>query len=616
MPSNMWGGSYPGSIFDVEWRHTTYKPLLLGKHWLAITGEPLSATAGARIFMRGGNAVDAGAAMLAAVCVMNDSVSFGGECPCLIYDPRQRDVFCVNGQGIAPSGATPEFFHSQGMAFPPASGPLAATTPGIPGALIVMLAAFGTLTLGEVLEPAIDMAEGYPIEAQTATVYRERKAEFEQWRYSREVFLPGGEPPPPGHIFVQRNLAETFRKLVEAERLALRAGQTRHDALMAARDRFYRGDLAAELVRASQEYGGLHTLEDMAGTRTSIERPLRVSYRGIDVYKCSTWTQGPTLLQALSILEGFDLKAMGHNTPDYLHTLYQALNLAFADRDFYYGDPEYAPPPPIEGLLSKEYASQRRKLIQPGTNNRRLGPGDPYVHQRGSHPFRQYLEAFQANENREERPKGLGERQVFPGTTSIQAADAAGWVVSLTPSGGWPPAFIAGNTGVGMSQRMQQFVLDPAMNPYNVVQPGKRPRITISPTLVLKGGRPYLSSSIPGGDVQEQMQLQWLLNVVEFGMDLQEAVEAPKFESFQLHGSFGLHPSAPGLVSLDSRLSPDLARALAARGYEPVFWKGGVNGEHSGALTAIGINQQTGTLEGAQGIPDFQWAGPRYGIAW
>jgi gamma-glutamyltranspeptidase/glutathione hydrolase len=167
-----------------------------------------------------------------------------------------------------------------------------------------------------------------------------------------------------------------------------------------------------------------------------------------------------------------------------------------------------------------------------------------------------------------------------------------------------------------MSQRMQQFVLDPAMNPYNVVQPGKRPRITISPTLALKGGRPYLSCSVPGGDVQEQMQLQWLLNVVEFGMDLQEAVEAPKFESFQLHGSFGLHPIAPGLVSLDGRFTPDLASALAARGYEPVFWRGGVKGEHSGALTAIRIDHQAGTLEGAQGIPDFQWAGPRYGIAW
>jgi gamma-glutamyltranspeptidase/glutathione hydrolase len=577
---------YPGSIFDQNWGYSTYKPLLLGKHWVGVAGEPLSATAGALIFAKGGNAVDAAAAMLAATCVMNDSVSFGGEMPGLIYDPRQGRVFAINGQGIAPTGATAEFFRSKGLSFPPPYGPLAATTPGIPGALIEMLSEFGTMSLKEVLAPAIDMANGYPIEAQTATIYAEDQKQLEQWKYSKEVFLPGGKPPEVGQIFVQKNLAGTLRKLVAAEQAALAAGKSRKEALKAAKDRFYKGDIAVEFVRASQEYGGLHTLDDMAKTEAKIkvEEPLHTSYRGLEVYKCDTWTQGATLLQALNLLEGFDLKAMGHNTSVYIHTIYQAMNLAFADRDFYYGDPSFSPVRPIKGLLSKEYASERRKLMDAKMNNPKLGPGDPYPFQGETNPFVNYLKAFTGKPSAPP-PPGMGEHQVYHGTTSVQAADEKGWVVSLTPSGGWPPAFIAGTTGVGMSQRMQQFVGDPSMNPYNVVEPGKRPRITITPTLVMKDGHPFLSSSLPGGDVQEQMQLQFFLDVVEFGMDIQEAVEAPKFESFQMHGSFGLHPISPGLMTLDRRIPREVADTLTERGYRPVYWKGGVKGEHGGTLT-------------------------------
>ena len=595
---------YPGSIFDQNWGHTTYKPLLLGKHWVGITGKPLAATAGALIFTKGGNAVDAAAAMLAAICVMNDSLSFGGEMPGLIYDPRQGKVFAINGQGLAPTGATAEFFRSKGLSFPPPYGPLAATTPGIPGALIEMLSEFGTMSLKEVLAPAIDMAEGYPIDSQTATIYAEDRKQFEQWKYSKEVFLPGGKPPEVGQIFVQKNLAETLRKLVAAEQEALAKGKSRKEALKAAKDRFYKGDIAAEFVRASQESGGLHTMDDMAKTEAKIkvEEPLHTSYRGLEVYKCDTWTQGATLLQALNLLEGFDLKAMGHNTPAYIHTVYQAMNLAFADRDFYYGDPSTSPVRPIKGLLSKEYASERRKLMDPKTNNPKLGPGDPYPFQGETNPFVNYLKAFTAQVSAPP-PDGTGERQVYHGTTSIQAADEKGWVVSLTPSGGWPPAFIAGTTGIGMSQRMQQFVGDPSMNPYNVVEPGKRPRITITPTLVMKDGRPYLSSSLPGGDVQEQMQLQFFLDVVEFGMDIQEAVEAPKFESFQMHGSFGLHPISPGLITLDRRIPREVADTLTERGYRPVFWKGGVKGEHGGALTGYPGGPGTQCPAGRTGYP-------------
>ncbi len=604
---------------DIAYRHTTYKPLLHGKSWMAVTGEPLSAMAGAKIFEKGGNAVDAAVAMLAAVCVLNDSISFGGETPALIYDPAKRKVFAVNGQGIAPTGATPEFFRGKGMDFPPAYGPLAATTPGTPGALILMLAEFGTMRLEDVLAPAIDLADGYPIEKQTAAIYGGNREDFEKWPYSREVFLPGGKAPEPGRLFVQKDLAAMFRKLVEAERKARKAKKGRKEALMAARDRFYEGDIAVEFVRAGREHGGLITLEDMAATKARIEEPLKVDYRGIEVYKCGPWTQGPAFLQMLNLLEGIDLKSLKRNSPGYIHTLYQAMSLAFADRDFYYGDPDSTPQTPIKGLLSKEYAAERRKLILPDRNNPVVLPGDPYPYQGGKNPFLDLLE-----ENREFRenvaaldiPEGAIERHTRKGTTSIVSADRKGWLVAVTPSGGWPPAFIAGRTGVGMSQRMQQFVLDRALNPFNVVAPGKRPRVTLTPTIALKNGVPFLAFTMPGGDVQEQMLLQFFLDVVEFGLDVQEACEAPKFEGFQMQVSFGNHPAYPGLVSLDSRIPKETFDALAARGYRPVYWKGGVRGEHAGALSVIRVDHGNGTLEGGQGIPDCEWSGVRYGIGW
>jgi gamma-glutamyltranspeptidase/glutathione hydrolase len=617
--STGWADVYPGSIFDLSFRYTTYKPQLHGKEWMAVTGEPLSAMAGAKIFVKGGNAADAAAAMLAAVCVLNDSISFGGETPALVYDPVRKKVFAINGQGLAPTGATPEFFRSKGMDFPPGYGPLAATTPGTPGALIVMLAEFGTMSLKDVLAPAIDLAEGYPIEKQTAAIYGENKAQFEKWAYSKEVFLPGGQVPEPGQIIVQKDLANMFRKLVEAEQKALKAKKNRKQALMAAHDRFYKGDIAAEYVRASREYGGLHTLEDLAKTKARVEEPLHVNYRGIDVYKCNSWTQGPTLLQMLNILEGFDIKSMKHNSPEYIHTIYQVMNLAYADRDFYYGDPDSTPKTPMKGLLSKEYAAERRKLINWEKNNPVVLPGDPYPYQGEKNPFEDLLK-----ENKVIResyasldiPEGMGEYQTHMGTTSIVAADKKGWLVSVTPSGGWPPAFIAGKTGVGMSQRMQQFVLDRALNPFNVVAPGKRPRITITPSMALKDGVPYLAFALPGGDVQEQMLLQFFLDVVEFGYDLQDATEAPKFEAFQMQGSFGNHPAFPGRISLDTRISKDVFDALATKGYKPVYWKGGVKGEHAGAFSTLRVDHKHKSLEGGQGLPDGQWSGVRYGIGW
>jgi gamma-glutamyltranspeptidase/glutathione hydrolase len=482
----------------------TQKPPLHGRHWMAITGKPLGATAGAMAFQQGGNAVDAACAMLGAVSTMWDTLGWGGETQALIYHPGLRKVIGINALGVAPSGATVEYYKSQGYNYPPEFGPLAAVTPGTPGGLMIMLKEYGTLSLAEVLAPAIEMAEGYPIEAQAANNIERQKDEIKKWRYSPGVFLPHAgqerEAPEAGEIFRQSDLAATLRKLVEAEAQALKAGKSREEAIQAAYDRFYRGDIAQEIVRGVREDGGLFTTEDLGTWQVKIEEPLSATYKGYEVYKLQQWQQGPAMLQALNILEGIDLKAMGYNSPQYLHTLYQAMSLAFADRDFYYGDPAFPPEEPMRGLLSKDYARARAATMNRSKNDPNVKPGDPYPFQNGTNPFRAYLDAWPPPD----KPVRIGGRdessrtwdEAFEaGTTSIQAADAEGWVVSITPSGGWIPAVIAGRTGVGLSQRLQSFVLDPAENPFNVLEPGKRPRVTLTPTIAMRDGQPMMAFS-------------------------------------------------------------------------------------------------------------------------
>ena len=363
----------------------TQKPPLHGSHWMAITGKPLAATAGARMFERGGNAVDAACAMLAATSTMWDVLSWGGETQALIYNPKTKKIIAINGLGVAPTGATPEFYRGKGMKYPPETGPLAAVTPGTPGALITMLSEFGQLSLGEVLAPAIELADGYAIDGETADRIEVEKEEIKQWPYSKAVMLPHAgearEAPAAGEIFRQSDLAATLRKLVEAEAAALKSGKSRKEALQAAYDRFYRGDIADEFVRGAREQGGLITKNDLDGWRVKLEEPVHTNYRGIDVYKLDRWVQGPAMLQALNILENFDLKSMGYNSGSYIHTVYQAMNLAFADRDFYYGDPYFPPDEPIKGLLSKDYAKARAALVKPGKNDAGAGPAIP-IHSR------------------------------------------------------------------------------------------------------------------------------------------------------------------------------------------------------------------------------------------
>jgi gamma-glutamyltranspeptidase/glutathione hydrolase len=420
-------------------------------------------------------------------------------------------------------------------------------------------------------------------------------------------------------VFRQPDLAATLRKLVEAEQQARAAGKNRRDAIYAAYDRFYKGDIARELVRGTQEEGGLITLDDLAKWKVRIEEPVSTNYKGVDVYKLTVWTQGPAMLQALNILEGLDLKAMGYNSARYVHTLYQAMSLAFADRDFYYGDPAFPPEEPIRGLLSKEYARQRAQTINPDRNDPSIKPGDPYPFQGGTNPYLNLLRAWPPAPPRPavtsegatqsdppEEALAAFDEAFTRGTTSIEAADTSGWVVSVTPSGGWIPAVIAGRTGIGVSQRAQQFVVDTADNPFNTIAPGKRPRVTLTPTLALKDGRPFMAFAVQGGDTQDQNLLQCFLNVVEFGMDVQQAVEAANITSYQMRNSFGNHETIPGRLTLREDTPSWIRRELRGMGYRLDFQE-----RTSGPINAIYFDWKHGSFWGGSSNH-----GEDYGIAW
>lgn len=593
---------------------STQKPPLHGKNWMAITGKPLAATAGAMIFTKGGNAVDASCAMLAATCTMWDVLSWGGETQALIYNPKTKKVIAINAMGVAPTGATVEFYKGKGYKYPPEFGPLAATTPGTPGGLLTMLAEYGTMSLKDVLAPAMQLADGYPIEAQTANSIERGKAEIKKWPYSTKVFLthPGEkrEAPDAGEIFVQKDLLATLQKLVDAEQQALKKGKNRKEAIYAAYDRFYKGDIAKEIARGTQEQGGLITEQDLANWKVKIEEPTTTNYRGIDVYKMQQWTQGPAFLQTLNILENLDLKSMGYNSTRYIHAVYQAMNLAFADRDFYYGDPAFAPEEPMKGLLSKEYAKERVKLINWEMNDAKAGPGDPYPFEGKQNPYADVLKTWGNSQASLMKNVTMPDEKFMEsftaGTTSVEATDKEGWVVSITPSGGWVPACIAGNTGVGLSQRMQSFVLDAKENPFNVLEPGKRPRVTLTPSMALKDGKPFLSFAKQAGDEQDQLLLQFFLNIVEFGMTVQEACEAPSFKTLQMYSSFGAHEKVVGGLTLNSEMPPWVRKDLSRMGYKLTY-----QDRTSGPINAIWFDWKHGSFWGGSSNH-----GEDYGIGW
>lgn len=564
-------------------RADTFRPVVRGRRGVVAGGHPLSVEAGLRILQHGGNAVDAGVATVLAASVIEFShFSFGGEVPILIK-LKGRDVAVVEGMGTAPMKATREFFinraasgnqtetgsapdnaraqsNSRVMAtmagarsgLIPSTGPLAATVPAVLDACVTALDQFGTKSLGEVMQPAIELADGFPIDELRVEYIRTRAAVFSQWPEAKRIFLPNGEVPKVGDIFVQSDLARTLRAIVAAEKRAAPRG--RHAGLMAARDYFYRGPVARKIGDYMQHNGGLLSAEDLARFHAVVGRPVMTSYRGVEVYKPGFWTQGPVMIETLNMLDGFDLKRMGHNSPEYIHTVVEALKLGFADRDRYYGDPNFVQIPMRE-LLSPEYAAVRRKLINDNRASLEQQPGDP-VHMKP-------LTTAQLQHN---GPSTVPEAERANDTTCVNVIDHDGNMFSATPSGAWLPAVVAGDTGVLMSERLQSALTD--ANSPNVVAPGKRPRITLSPTLVLKSGEPFMVLSTPGGDNQDQALLQVLLNIVEFGMNPQEAVEAPRFDTLHLVSSFDDHSFVAGSLNLESRIPEATIHNLESRGHK------------------------------------------------
>jgi gamma-glutamyltranspeptidase / glutathione hydrolase len=597
-------------IASATFAQQTQKPVLHGKNWMAITGKPLAATAGATIFNQGGNAVDASLAMMAATCTMWDVLAWGGEAQALIYNPKTKKVIAINALGVAPTGATADFFKSKGYSYPPEYGPLAAVTPGIPGGICHMLSEYGTMSLEQVLKPAMELAAGYPIEAQTANSIEREKARIKEWPYSKAVFLPHlgekREAPEAGEIFVQQDLYNTLAKMVEAEKQALKKGKSRKEAIMAAFDRFYKGDIAKEYARGCQEQGGLITEKDLATWKVIEEEPLHVNYRGVEVYKLQQWTQGPMMLQALNMLENFDLKAMGYNSASYIHTMSQVLNMTFADRDFYYGDPYFAPEEPIKGLLSKDYAKERVKQMNKERNDPNVKPGDPYPFEGKNNPYLDLLKNFGTASTEPITQDYLDD--VFLGTTSVMSADKEGWVVSIVPSGGWIPSCIAGKTGMGMSQRMQSFVLDPKLNPFNVVEPGKRPRVTLTPGLAMREGKPLIAFGVQGGDTQDQNLIQFLVNMLDFGMNVQEATEAANINTYQYYLSLGGNDRKPkpGNLLIQEDTPPWVKKELTRMGYRL-----STDDRTSGPINAIYFDWKHNSFWGGSSNH-----GEDYGIGW
>jgi gamma-glutamyltranspeptidase / glutathione hydrolase len=550
----------------------TFRPVVRGKRGVVAGGHPLSVEAGLRILQRGGNAVDAGVATILAASVIEFShFSFGGEVPILIK-LKDQNVAVVEGMGQAPMKATRRFFVDRAKAesepgqttmasarrggLIPSTGPLSATVPAILDACVTALDKFGTKTLADVMEPAIQLADGFPIDELRVQYIRTRSSVFSQWPDAKRIFLPNGEIPRVGDIFVQADLARTLRDIVRAEKLANRGSRNaRHAGLMAARDYFYKGPIAKRIGDYMQANGGLIAAGDFAKFSAKVGQPVEANYRGYQVYKAGFWTQGPALVETLNMLEGFELKKMGHNTSEYIHTLAEALKLAMADRDRYYGDPDFVKIPMTE-LLSKEYATLRRPLIDEMRASLAQQPGDPTN-----------MKAVLAS-----AAQTIGHISTVPeiergnDTTCVNVVDKDGNLFSATPSGAWLPAVVAGDTGVLMGQRLQSALTDE--NSPNVVAPGKRPRITLTPTLVLKGGQPFMVLSTPGGDNQDQALLQVLLNIIEFDMNPQEAVESPRFDTQHYVSSFDDHEFLAGSLNIESRVSLKTIQELSQKGHK------------------------------------------------
>lgn len=582
------------------------RPMVMGTRGVAVSGHHQASAGGIEIMRQGGNAIDGGVATVFAQAVLEfDRFGIGGEVPILIYLADEKRVVAINGHGFAPQAATLEWFQQHNIEFIAGDGFLPATVPAVVDSLIVALDRFGTKSLAEVLAPAIDLADnGFPVYPS----YREHVEQYSgrfrsEWPSSAKVLLPNGKVPDVGDLLVQKDLARTFQRLAAAEAEALANGADRSAGLKAARDLFYDGEMTREIVKFQREFEtrdatgavshGLFTEQDFAAYHARVEEAAKTTYRGVDVYKAGFWSQGPVLLQALNILEGYDVRSLGHNSAAYIHLLSEAMKLAYADREWYYADPDFVGVPEV-GLLSKEYAAERRKLVDLESASLELRPGNPY-------PFEPKAMAHAAI------PETIAFRPDSPGTTGTRIADGKGNVFSATPSGGWFFASpVIEGLGFALGTRGQSFWLDPERA--NRLEPRKRPRTTLTPSLAVKDGKPFLAWGTPGGDVQDQVNLQVFLNVVEFGMDVQEAVEAPLFQILDFPPSFYPRDASPGMTRVETRIPEAVSEKLREMGYQirPAgAWS-------IGDCTALMVDIDRGVLFGA--------AGPRrdksYALGW
>jgi gamma-glutamyltranspeptidase / glutathione hydrolase len=550
-------------------RASALRPEVMGRNGGVSTGHPLTTAAAFEILVRGGNAFDAGvASLLVGGIVEQDLYSLGGEALVLVFPKRENKVTSIVGQGWAPKAVDVDWYLSRGKTLDGA-GLDPAVVPGALHAALTVLEKWGTMSFADVSRRAIEHAEhGFPLRNSTAQGIERQKEFFQRWPDNQKYWLkPDGTTYKPGETIKLPTLARTLQRMVDAERAARSRGRVA--GIVAARDRFYKGDIAKEMVAFLQKHGAPFDHSDFAEFQARIEQPASTTYRGYTVYKHSFTSQGPVLLQALNILEQFDLKAMRHDSADYIHTVTEALKLAYADRDTYYADTAFVQVPG-EGLLSKGYAKERAALIDPRTASKAFIAGDPLKHDSTVKEW-PYAKFNIPDGTRITTVPIDDSAGVVKDTTHMAIIDRDGNLFDVTPSGGWiPGAVILGDTGIGMSVRGEQFWLDKTMA--NQIRPRARPRYTLTPSLVFREGVPLMALGTPGGDNQDQTIIQALLNIVEFWDDwypnLHRALEWPRFQTLHFHGSFWPHSPGFNRLNLEATIPDDVFNELKARGHD------------------------------------------------
>ena len=564
----------------------TYRPLITGTTHAVSTSHYLATAAAYRILEEGGNATDAGVAGGIVINVaLPQHTSFGGVAPIILHDAASNETKSISGLGRWPKAASIDYFNTHANGQLP-SGILRTVTPAGADGWLTALKLYGTMTFEQVVTPALELAEkGFPIPdslhralVRVAEQLARDGGDTLKWPSTQKIYSPSGKALKTGEVLVQQDLARTFRRLIEVEQSNSSLG--REAAIQAARDYFYRGPIAEEMVRFSQEQGGLLSMEDLAEFQVGVEAPPGIDYKGTQVFTCGPWCQGPVTIQALKILEGCDLQAMGHNSADYLHTVLEALKLAFADRHAYHGDPDFVDVP-LAGLLSDAYAATRRQAIDPAQACPDMPlPGDPWSYQGRA--------GVAPTASRPEPVAG----PLTGDTSNVSVVDRWGNAFSATPSDGIGTAPVVEGLGFVMSARGSQTWLDPD-HPC-ALAPGKRPRLTPNPALALRNGRVWMPFGTPGGDVQCQSMLQFFLNVAEFGMDVQQAIEVPRVSTWSFPNSFWPHAYVPGLIGVEGRIDSDVLAELDRRGHQVDLWDDWT--PKMGSVSAVQVDQESGAL--------------------